>query len=407
MTIEVTPVKMLTLVLAAAGLLTACSSSGASGPPKAPGLPFRAYVDTGDAIQRLSGSPVTAAKLPPGLLSPDGGRLVATYGPIVRSFDPLTGAMTGEIRLGQLHGQVDGFSPAGGFVVVGGGSQNATWFAVVSSQLTGPVRTATLDGSFSFDALSDDGGSLFLIENLGGQDYRVRRYDLLRDRLDPTILVEKGALPTALMNGQRYASVAVPALSTVYSLYYGNSGAFVHALSLSGGPISCIDLPGPRAIDPERQSEWALALSPDRTALYAVNAAEGVVSQIALSTGHVRSGTFSPPAAPAAWMPVTRAAAKELDAGGSAAVSPDGKTLYASALHGYVAIDTSTLALKGAYVTSSRIQSLSTTPDGRWLLAVRDQDRLVRILAATGGLDAVLLASNGPMTLIRIERAAR
>jgi hypothetical protein len=265
-----------------------------------------------------------------------------------------------------------------------------------------------LKGSFSFDALSDDGRSLFLVEHLSGpDDYRVRRFDLVQGQLDPTILVEKGALATAVMNGQRYASIPVAELHTVYSLYYGTSGAFVHALALDGGPINCIDLPGPRAIDPQLQGEWTLALSPGRDALYAVNAAEGFVSRIDLSNGSVRSGTFSPPAAPAAvfsW--VTQAAAKEFDQGGSAVVSPDGRTLFASAVNGYVAIDTTDLRLKGAYLAGSRFSGLTMSPDGRWLLAVRDQDRLVRLSPPDGRLDGVLLASNGPMALLWVGPAA-
>jgi hypothetical protein len=210
-----------------------------------------------------------------------------------------------------------------------------------------------------------------------------------------------------VMNGQRYASIPVADFQTVYSLYYGSSGAFIHALSLDGGPILCLDLPGPRALDPQRQSQWTLALSPGHDALYAVNAAEGFVSRIELNDHQVRSGSFSPPSPPAgSWSWAVSAYAKGWETGGSAVVSPDGKTLFASALHGYVAIDTATLKLKGAYLTSSRVSGLTMSPDGHWLLAVRDEDRLVKLSPADGSVGAVLLAANQPLTLLRVLPAA-
>lgn len=393
-------------LLVVCGLLAACSSPAQSAPTTQVGPNARIYVGTGSSVQLLWARSKHVAKLPPGTLSPDGSLLFATYGSDVRGFDSITGAMTGELRLPDIYQQVAGFSPSGKYLAFAGGSGDMTWFAVAPNGLVPPARTAMLKGSFTFDALSDDGNSLFLIEHLAGaNDYRVRRYDLTKGQLDPTILVEKGSLQSALMNGVRYASVPVAEYRTVYSLYYGATGAFVHALPLDGGPIVCIDIPGPRAIDPQRQAQWTLALGPGRDALYAVNAAEGYVSRIDLANSSIHSGSFSPPSAPTAWNPIVQASAKEFDAGGSAVVSPDGKTLYASALNGYVAIDTTALTLKGQYLTGDRLEGLRITPDGKWLFAVRDQDRLVRILSSSGSIDEVLLTSNEPIALMGLAAA--
>ena len=399
------------LLLAGVSLLLACSgtaqappasSSSASSTVSASG--YRVFVRASDSIHRLGSDPAAGAKLPEGVFSPDGKQLFATYGTDLRSFDPATGALTADLRLPDYYGEIAGQSPDGRYLALTGDFNGATRFASVSSRLDGRVRSAMLTNNFSFDALSEDGRWVYLIEKIAGPlDYRVRRYDLDLGRLDPNILVEKGAEPTAVMNGERYASVAVAAYSTVYSLYYGKSGAFVHALALGGGPIQCIDLPGPRALDPERQVQWTLALSPGHEALYAVNAAEGVVSRISLSSGKVSSNTFSPPAAPGSWWsPLTTARAKYGE-GGTATVSPDGKTLFASALHGYVAIDTATLKLRGSYLTDSRVASLAATPDGRWLLAVRDDSRLVRITPSDGHVDGVLLSGLGPLSVLRVD----
>ncbi len=394
------------MLLLTASLFAACSGSpslpGTSS--QSPGAAFRVFVDASGTVERLDSTSEVAAKLPGDVLSPDGRHLYAVYGRLVRSFDTGTGAMTGELQLPQLFAQVGGQSPSGTYLALTGASDLVSWFAVVSSKLIGPVRTAVLDGGFSFDALSDDGRWLYLIEHVDSSlDYRVRRYDLDQGQLDPNVLVEKGALATAVMNGQRYASIGVPAWRTVYSLYFGTNGAFVHALSLDQAPISCIDLPGPRAIDSARQQQWTLALSPAHDALFAVNAAVGAVSRIDLATLGVTSGSFSPPSPSAeSWSLVTQASAKELE-GGSAVVSPDGKTLYATALHGYVAIDTASLVLKGSYFTNSSLNTLAMTPDGRRLLAVRDLNRLVEIVPADGRLDRVLLAVYGPLALLRVD----
>ena len=109
------------------------------------------------------------------------------------------------------------------------------------------------------------------------------------------------------------------------------------------------------------------------------------------------------PAGPgAAWWPLlTQAGAKSFEAG-SATLSPDGKTLFASAVHGYVAIDTGSLKLRGAYLNDRRVGSLVATPDGRWLLAVQDYSRLIRIAAADGRVDATLLSAGGPIEALRV-----
>jgi hypothetical protein len=401
------------LLIAALALLAgACSGSapapGSSTSGSAAG--YRVFVESAGYTQRLSPDSRTAAKLPPGVLSLDGKQLFAAYGTTLRSFDPATGAQTGDLRLPDYYGSILGQSPSGSYLVLAEGYSGATRIAAVPSNLQGPVRSAMLNSSFTFDALSDDGASLFLVEHVSSPlDYRVRRYDLNAGRLDPGILVEKGASPSALMNGQWYASVPSSERSTVYSLYYGQSGPFVHELNLDGGPfpVVCVDLPGPRVLDPARQGQWALALDGSRGFLYAVNAAVGTVSRIDLNKGNVSSETFSPPAAPAAawWTPVTQAQAKAGE-GGSAALSADGKTLFASAVHGYVAIDTASLKLRGAYLTDHSLGSLAATPDGHWLLAVQDFSRLIRIGAADGRIDATLLNAGGPIEGLRVYPAS-
>lgn len=400
------------LIAALALLAAACSGSAPSPGSSASGSAagYRVFVQSAGYTQRLSPDSKTAAKLPPGVLSLDGRRLFAVYGTTLRSFDPATGAQTGDLRLPDYYGSIVGQSPSGSYLALAEGYNGSTRIAAVAGNLQGTIRSALLNSRFTFDALSDDGASLFLVEHVASPlDYRVRRYDLNAGRLDPNILVEKGASPPALMNGQWYASVPSSERSTVYSLYFGQSGPFVHELNLNGGPfpVVCVDLPGPRALEPARQGQWALAFDGGRGFLYAVNAGVGTVSRIDLNSGKVSSETFSPPAAPAAawWNSVTAADAKSGEAG-SAALSADGKTLFASAVRGYVAIDTASLKLRGAYLTDRRVGSLAATPDGHWLLAVQDFSRLIRIGAADGRIDATLLSAGGPIEALRVYPAS-
>src|SRR5687767_9108740 len=69
-----------------------------------------------------------------------------------------------------------------------GRMRNMSRFPVFTRDLRRPMQTVVLQGSFSFDALSPDGKTLFLIEHVNRQDvsqYRVRAYDLESDRLLP------------------------------------------------------------------------------------------------------------------------------------------------------------------------------------------------------------------------------
>ena len=181
--------------------------------PKQPGH----YVLTATAANQSATATIAIvadAKLPAGTLSPSGKQVFAVYGTDLRSFDSATGALTAELRLPDHYSEIAGRSPSGGYLVLAGSENGATRFASVSSRLEGAVRSVVLTSNFSSDALSEDGRWLYLIEHASALDYRVRRYDLDQGRMDPNILVEKGASATELMNGERYASVAVN--STVY-----------------------------------------------------------------------------------------------------------------------------------------------------------------------------------------------
>jgi hypothetical protein len=124
-----------------------------------------------------------------------------------------------------------------------------TTLAVLSAQPRLRLRRLVrLRGDFSFDALSPDGNSLFLINYLSRTDptqYRVRVYDLARNRLDPKPIVDPHEAPGA-MNGFPVTRVSSHDGRWAYTLYDGaGKRPFIHALDTRDRKAACIDLDAP------------------------------------------------------------------------------------------------------------------------------------------------------------------
>jgi hypothetical protein len=104
-----------------------------------------------------------------------------------------------------------------------------------------------LHGDFSYDALSPDGRALFLINYISPTDprkYRVRVYDLVRDRLDPKPVVDPRERPDE-MNGLPVTRVSSPDGRWAYTLYDGaGKHPFIHALDTRDAKAFCVDLDG-------------------------------------------------------------------------------------------------------------------------------------------------------------------
>ncbi len=314
----------------------------------------------------------------------------------------------------------------------GGLSSNGRWLALVDASADGyaagrsqfvvldstfvmPPKRVSLDGIFWFDALSNDGASLYLIERSGPDgslDYRVRRFDLAAGALDPTIVAEKGG--PEQMRGLRITAVAAPDGDRLYSLYTnGPDGAFVHALTLSGRFAICIDLPNPSTPTPaagslaqeDRRLAWSLALSAGGTMLYAVNSASGQVVAVDLNNNAVRravtlSARPKRPGGPLQalwqWLAPAPAAAKQIMHGG-AALSPDGQTLFAATNDGVLAIDTVTLQPRAHLLGGQAIAGLRLSPDGARLYALpADGSAVVVVDTARGSLLGRLQTSTQP-----------
>jgi hypothetical protein len=122
-----------------------------------------------------------------------------------------------------------------------------TTFAVLSPQPQLRLRRIVrLRGDFSFDALSPDGRALFVVNYISRTDpsrYRVRVFDLRRNRLDPKPVVDPREPPDE-MNGLPLMRVSSPDGRWAYTLYDGKQ-PFIHALDTRDRRAVCIDLHGP------------------------------------------------------------------------------------------------------------------------------------------------------------------
>jgi hypothetical protein len=109
---------------------------------------------------------------------------------------------------------------------------------------TVPAGHLTLRGDFSFDAISPDGGLLYLVQYLSRRDptsYAVRAYDVRAERLLQAPIVDPRE-PDEQMGGFPITRSYSPDRRWAYTLYDGRQHPFIHALDTVGRTAACIDL---------------------------------------------------------------------------------------------------------------------------------------------------------------------
>jgi hypothetical protein len=121
-------------------------------------------------------------------------------------------------------------------------------FAVLDTLTLKARQTVTLKGTFSFDALSPDARTLYLIQhvltrNSNSSRYYVRAYDLAAGRLLKKIIFDTRE-KWGLMSGSPVTRTTSRTGRWVYTLYTRPGGRpFVHALDAAARRAVCIDLP--------------------------------------------------------------------------------------------------------------------------------------------------------------------
>jgi hypothetical protein len=260
-----------------------------------------------------------------------------------------------------------------------------------------------LRGNFEPEAFSTDGSQLFLIQFLPAETpavYRVTVLDLGRGRVYPVFGPYKA--PAERMPGTRLEQVPAVDGTKLFTLYTSDRPgfaphdapvpanavvSFVHVLSLNEGWAHCVGLPKPLWGQPA--SAEAMALSPDGSTLYVVDADKGLV---------VTMDTTS--------LDVSRPYRVDLPDPGSrttAALSGDGTTLFVGTAGGggaVTAIDTTSFDATASWSTGAGVSGLGLSLDGSKLY-VAVSDRLEVLSSADGrDLGGVSVPSPNPIQAI-------
>jgi hypothetical protein len=123
--------------------------------------------------------------------------------------------------------------------------QARTTLAILDAERLRLREVVTLEGDFSFDAISPSGSWMYLIQYISPRNptrYAVRAYDLRAGRLLPKPVVDPTE-PGERMGGFPVTRAWSPDGRWAYTLYdKAGKEPFVHALDTSGRTARCIDL---------------------------------------------------------------------------------------------------------------------------------------------------------------------
>ena len=340
--------------------------------------------------------------MPLGTPSPDWTHLYTVQGAMLADLDPQTGAT---LRTLPLPGNYQ-LPPADSAGVPGGLSQNGHWLVLeantvpsatrlllVDTSYAIPPRQIDLTGDFTFDAVSNNGNRIFLIEHISATHYFVRRYDVEIGQLDPNVIIDKSDGNSA-MAGIRLSGTASADGSRLYSVYVRkDKSAFIHALYLDDSGLAfCVELPGSGYASDPNEFHWSLALSPDGRHLYAANGASGIVVDLTTDQG--------PPV-------ITRIAniggGRADERGGGAVLSPDGGTLVIAGSTGLVWVDTASLHRDDRQLGAWKVWSVALSPDGTMLYAVNDAGMIAEVRMAGSHAPTTFGGAAGqPLALVRV-----
>ncbi len=360
--------------------------------------------------------------LPVGVPSPDWSTLytadVMAGKTRVRAISVATGqtlreaSLDGQYRLPSFSGAPAGLSPNGSWMTLYAADRAKSRYAVLDTAFANAPRRAELNGDFGFDAVSNDGKLLFLIQYVGQDDpsqYQVRAYDLAGGFMRPQLVVDKrGGQP--IMQGTRQATVSSPDGQWLYSLYLNaGKGPFIHALNVGAAVAFCIFLPRVDGVHGDKDFMWSLAMTPDGSRLFAANGPLGAAAEIDARRLTVSRSTLSLGKSAQAG-PLTRIAnwiaspAEAKRPAAEATLTPDGRTLLMPVERGVLAVDTSNFSLRGRYLTEQVVESLAVSPDGERLYAVSaGAARVLKIDLASGAAVTTVPGPVNPIAVLRVE----
>jgi hypothetical protein len=351
----------------------------------------------------------------------EGCASVEGVGNTLVDIDPQTGAtlhtlrLPGYFRLPQatMSGVPGGLSQNGRWLVLemfdatSNSLPSATHLVVVDTSYAKAPRQINLNGFFEFDAVSNDGKRVYLIEYLATNEYHVRFYDLGAGRLDPTIIFDKSD-GSAAMTGIRLSGIPSHDGQWLYSVYVrADKSAFIHALNLDAPFALCIDLPGSGYATNPDEFHWSLAMNAAGTHLYAANGATGIVGDLPIdkgAPGQMRAAKLNDSLSGGIFG-VLNVEAKELG-GNAAAVTSDGRTLVIAGKTGVIWVDTASLKAHDRQLTSWSVWSLAMSPDGTTVYAVDGAGMIAELPMMGAHTPTTFRGPEGqPLELIRVAVA--
>jgi hypothetical protein len=385
--------------------LLAAACGGSPGERKAGDRLYEARATAAGGVIEVvdSGSHAVVRTLPLGTASPDWKHLYSIVSTSLVDTDPVTGAVRRTLRLGAeyrlpivtANGLPGGLSPNGSWLVVE--SADGTAMQLVDTSRWRLSSRIALGGDFRFDAVSNDGMRVYLIQYVRGKEYYVRLYDAAAGHLlaDPVVDKNEGG---EAMTGTRLTGVPSSGGDWLYSMYVrDHAQPFLHVLSLGGPFALCVDLPGSGIADDASTMRWTLAMDAAGGHLYATNAAAGIVVQLSVGGDGgaqiTRTARFG--AQPAA----------ARDAGALTSLVR-GDSLVVAAGSGVVWIDTTTLTVTRQALPGWAVNGLASSPDGRSVFAVGGDGRIARLDLATGAVSSSFDPHlDRPLALLRVAAA--
>jgi hypothetical protein len=252
-------IRLTTSALGLTAMTATCALAAAPGP--SPGVDLGSY--------GIRGGPVRYYTLPASgrtnvqAISVNGGQIIR--------YRTIRGAFG--IPLVANDGSTGGLSRDGRTLVLASvrSGPNYSRFALLDTHSFKVRDTIRLEGTWSYDALSPDAHTLYLIQhvfqrNANANRYYVRAYDLAQGRLLKKIIFDTRE-KWGLMSGTPITRATTRTGRWVYTLYTRPGGKpFVHALDAANRKAVCIDLPWRGSQD--RIWGMRLRLSPGRLVVH-------------------------------------------------------------------------------------------------------------------------------------------
>ncbi len=347
--------------------------------------------------------------LPLGTPSPDWQQYYTAAAGALKVYNPQTGTLMRTVQLARpyllppatLSGVPGGLSPNGQWLVLEtSDATTESHLLVVDTRFTKAPVAVDLAGSFTFDAINNDGTRMYLIQHADSSHYYVRYFNVGARTLDPQIVFDKSDGSSA-MTGTRLSGIPSRDGQWLFSVYARqDKSAFIHALNLDNVIAFCLDLPGGGYAKDPTALTWSLAMSDNGTRLYAVNGPMGIVATVDTSAIGIIGTRRLTNTTQSAGIRVQNVQAKET--GGGAAVSPDGQTLVVSGSTGIDWIDATSLEATSSGLGSHRIWSLALSPDGSFIFALDESGGISQVSIKGAVLSTFNPGLGQPLAILRV-----